>query len=85
MKSTQKGFRNQAQDNLPYSPNYLEQGDQLASPSAPHGEAGDAEASLLYHSENNSDKRGKKKPYKPTNLQAKTFHVLDANCKHWMK
>ena len=85
MKSIQKGFHNQALDNLPNSPNYLEQGDQLASPSAPLGEGGGANASLLYHSENNSDKRSEKKPYKPTNEQAKTFYVLDHNCKHWMK
>ena len=66
-----------------------------ASPNPPLV-GGDRHDSLLYHSENNSDKnylknlkkpekKGKKSPYKPTSLQSKTFHSLDANCKHWMK
>ena len=61
------------------------QGDRLASPSAPPRGAGRPSDSLLYHSENNSDSGSKKNAYKPTNLQAKTFKVLDENCKHWIK
>ena len=56
-----------------------------ALPSPPTAGVGNRPDSLLYHSENNSDEQPSKKPYKPTNLQAKTFKVLDDNCKHWMK
>ena len=60
-------------------------GSASASPLHPRGGTGNRADSLLYHSENNSDSGSKKNAYKPTNLQAKTFKVLDENCKHWMK
>ena len=75
--------------------NHLRTGCKGVSASAsPHplSGGGDRPEPLLYHSENNSDKvcknnaiKYEKKSYHPTSIQAKTFHTLDMNCKHWMK
>ena len=61
------------------------QGDRLASPSAPPRGAGRPSDSLLYHSENNSDKINNGKSLKLSNQQAKKMKALDENCKHFVK
>ena len=67
-------------------------GVSASAPLSPPRGVGDRPDPLLYHSENNSDKvcknnaiKYEKKSYHPTSIQAKTFHTLDMNCKHWMK
>ena len=68
------------------SPIELGVGGSASAPQTPRpaGQGGRNEL-LLYHSENNSDKEDEKKPYKPSNLEAKTFYALDTNCKHYLK
>jgi hypothetical protein len=60
-------------------------GDRLASPQAPFRGVGDRHDSLLYHSENNSDKSNDTKSRKLSNQQAKKMKALDENCKHFVK
>ena len=60
-------------------------GGSASAPLTPPTGGGDRNDSLLYHSENNSDKQYSEKSLKLTNEQAKTFFCLEKNTKHFIK
>ena len=85
MKCNQFNAQDQVSDQTEYSKLNGANGVSASAPLSPPRGGGDRDDSLLYHSENNSDKQCSEKSLKLTNEQAKTFFCLEKNTKHFNK